>query len=103
MDVLDVLPAVNVAQLDLGCVGNAWMKRLVVIVAEDGRVTQINLWFEFLPDEVGDQICIPIGLDFTGTIATGDGGSGANRSTSHGNFVVLFIRTGHVERHTLLV
>ena len=103
LHVLDVLPAVDIAEFDLGRVWNARVKRFVVIVSEDRRVSEVDLGFKLLTDEVGHQVGIPVGDDLAGAIAAGDGGGRADGSSAHGNLVVLFVFTGDVERNPLLV
>ena len=61
LNVLDVLPSVDVTELDLCRVGNTGMKRFVVVVSQNGGVAKVNLRLKFLTNEIGHQVSIPIG------------------------------------------
>ena len=103
LDVLDVLPPVDVTEFDLSRVGNTWMKRLVVVVSQNGGIPEVDLRLKFLTNEVGHQVSIPVGENLARAIAAGDAGGRADGAASHGNLVVLFVFTGDVERDTLFV
>ena len=91
LNVLDVLPPVDITELDLGRVRNARVEGFVIVVSEDGRIAQVDLRLELLADVVGHQVSIPIRKDFAGTVAASDGRNGANRAFAHGNFIVLLV------------
>ncbi len=103
LDVLNVLPAVDVTEFDLRRVGYTWMERFVVIVPQNGGVAKVDLRFELLTNEVRHQVCIPIGKHLARAITAGDGGGWTDGAAPHGNLVVLFVLAGHIERDTLLV
>ena len=103
LDVLDVLPPVDVTEFDLSRVGNTWMKRLVVVVSQNGGVSEVDLRLKFLTNEVGHQVSIPIGENLAWAITAGDAGGRADGAATHGNLVVLLVFTGDVERDTLFV